>query len=145
MKSLKERLEEKLVPNANGCLEWIGNLDKDGYGLIRDGGKRLRTHRVAWMLHYGETPTLNVLHKCDNPRCCRVDHLFLGTNADNVADKVSKGRARGGNDGACRKVDSDMAHFMFILAVEGHTHRAIAKRLGVSRWTVGEYLRRANQ
>jgi len=141
-KTLKERFEAKLVPGENGCLERTGYCDRDGYGRIRVDGKTLKTHRVAWMLHSGDMPSLYVLHKCDNRRCCNPEHLFLGTHADNSADKVSKGRQdRSGNSGRSRrKVDSDMSHFMFILAVEGHTQKAIGKRLGVSQETVSRYL-----
>jgi hypothetical protein len=49
--------------------------------------------RVSWQIHCGEIPAgLQVLHKCDNPRCVRPDHLFLGTIADNVHDMLAKGR-----------------------------------------------------
>jgi len=139
--TLRERLEARLVPTESGCLEWTGARNRDGYGTVWDGGKMRSTHRVSWELRNGEIPAgLCVLHKCDNRRCCDPAHLFLGTYADNNADMVQKGRARGGNDGATRVVDSDMAHFMFILAVEGRSQRDIGKRLGLHHSTVGRYL-----
>jgi len=142
MKTLKERLESKLVPNANGCLEFTGCHNGKGYGLLGVDGKTLRTHRVAWELANGEIPDgLCVLHRCDNRRCCAVNHLFLGTNSDNVADKVRKGRARTGNAGrANRVVDETMLIFMRELQMQDLNQAQIGECLGVSQITVSRYL-----
>ena len=94
--SSAERLQANLGPQdlVTGCIEWQGSRDKCGYGRIwRGGGLYGATHRFAYELKRGSIPDgLHVLHKCDNPPCCNDDHLFVGTNADNTADKVSKGR-----------------------------------------------------
>ena len=86
-----------LKTTDSGCREWTGGKNDRGYGTIYFKGKVCRTHRVAWELANG--PILNglhVLHHCDNPLCCNPDHLFLGTNLDNIADKTAKGRAFNG-------------------------------------------------
>ncbi len=58
------------------------------------GQKLLRAHRFSWQIHKGDIPEkLHVLHKCDTPACVNPDHLFLGTNGDNMRDKAKKGRA----------------------------------------------------
>ena len=76
------------------CWLWTGCVTPKGYGLF-DAGKLTLTHRHAWALSCGEVPVgMQVLHKCDVRACVRPDHLFLGTNADNVKDKMSKGRHR---------------------------------------------------
>lgn len=82
------------VSKSDGCWEWIGRKDGGGYGKVYDEGKRdLCAHRVAWALTYGPAPhDAQVLHRCDNPACVRPDHLFLGTNTDNMRDMVAKGR-----------------------------------------------------
>jgi len=90
------------VNQTEVCWLWIGSLKsatgRNQYGMVRFGGKRISAHRASWLLHFGEIPTgLCVLHKCDNPRCVRPDHLFLGTNSDNQRDCVSKGRHRIGD------------------------------------------------
>jgi hypothetical protein len=99
-----ERLAAGLVHKPNGCLEWTGGTDKDGYGKIRVDGKSTRTHRAAWVLANGVIPDgLHVLHHCDNPPCGETTpsdeypegHLFLGTTAQNNADRSAKGRSRG--------------------------------------------------
>lgn len=74
-------------------MEWTGATLK-GYGQIGDGRCLRYTHRVAWELVNGPIPDgMHVCHHCDNPPCCNVDHLFLGTDADNNADMIAKGRA----------------------------------------------------
>lgn len=76
------------------CKLWTGAKTKDGYGNKRIGTKTYRVHRLAWIEARGPIPpeTPHVLHRCDNRVCYEVEHLFLGTNADNVADRVAKGR-----------------------------------------------------
>lgn len=81
------------------CWPWCGATSPKGYGKFSTGPRRtrkfLRAHRFAWELSNGEIPQgMQVLHACDNPGCCNPRHLFLGTNDDNVRDKVSKGRQR---------------------------------------------------
>jgi hypothetical protein len=95
---LFERLYRRLVVMDSGCVEWTGYTTKAGYGAIGTQNKQTEpTHRVAWKLINGPIPEgLDVLHHCDNPPCCNAydteNHLFLGTDADNTADKVSKNR-----------------------------------------------------
>lgn len=92
-------LEEKLRLRVNksapsGCWLWTSSLDADGYGQLSHGrGNTLKAHRVAWEQAFGPIPDgLGVLHHCDVRNCIRPDHLFLGTQADNNADAVTKGR-----------------------------------------------------
>ena len=80
--------------DSGACWLWTGSRNPKGYGHFGLGGQCTQAHRAAWILTNGAIPDgLCVLHKCDNPPCVRPDHLFLGTNADNMADMVSKGRA----------------------------------------------------
>lgn len=93
-----ERLAAGLVRMPNGCLEWTGDTNAGGYGVIRVDGKQPLTHRFAWELTHGPIPPgIRVLHHCDNPPCCDAEKcLFLGTDADNVGDMMAKGRGRQG-------------------------------------------------
>lgn len=90
--SVKQRLLEK-VEKTDACWLWTGAKNKDGYGQLFVDGIAKSTHRISWEVHHGAIPDgLHVLHKCDNPPCVNPDHLFLGTNQDNVVDRESKGR-----------------------------------------------------
>lgn len=93
-------------PELGPCWIWTGKTRKDwgAYGIIeevRDGkAKWYRSHRVSWEIHFGPIPDgKSVLHKCDNSNCPRPDHLFLGTRAENMADKMAKGRYVSGMKG----------------------------------------------
>jgi hypothetical protein len=78
---------------GDGCWEWQGPRDGDGYGLFKIGGKMVRASRVAFEMFNGPLdPALLACHTCDNPPCLRPDHLFSGTHADNHADRGAKGR-----------------------------------------------------
>ena len=89
-----ERFYKCCIPvTETGCWLWLLASDKDGYGKVQINKKHIRAHRWSWILHFGEIPAnLQVLHRCDVPACVNPDHLFLGTNQDNNADKIQKGR-----------------------------------------------------
>lgn len=78
------------------CWPWVAYRHGAGYGRINRGPAKagqVFAHRVSWEIHYGSIPDgLYVLHRCDNPPCQNPAHLFVGTTADNMRDKVAKGR-----------------------------------------------------
>lgn len=82
------------VDKTNECWNWTKCLNEKGYGIFGVDGKKVdRAHRIAYRLCVGEIPAgLFVCHHCDNPKCVRPDHLFLGTNLDNVKDMFLKNR-----------------------------------------------------
>lgn len=84
------------VIKGDGCWEWVGGVTSAGYGSFCADGEFINAHRFSWKLHFGPIPDgKHVLHKCDNRRCVRPVHLFLGTNDDNIRDRISKGRPGG--------------------------------------------------
>lgn len=95
--SLKERFEQKAFPDPNtGCWLWGGSQQTDGYGNIfysKQKGVRL-AHRVSYELYVKSIPKgLQVLHKCDVTFCVNPEHLFLGTQLENIKDRVNKNRS----------------------------------------------------
>lgn len=89
---LKRRVE---IDPLTQCWLWTGSLSGKGYGQFRvDSSRPQLAHRVSYGLFVGPPGDSFVLHRCDTPRCINPEHLFLGTQADNVADMQSKGRAR---------------------------------------------------
>lgn len=93
--SVAQRME-KYTQRSDGCWVWSGTINRTtGYGSLTVERKSRYAHRLAWELDHGPIPAgLCVLHRCDNRRCVRPDHLFLGTFADNTRDMMAKGEAR---------------------------------------------------
>ena len=90
-----QRFIDNVKINKNGCWEWQGYKNKAGYGVLGNGKNKTElAHRYFYKHYIGdEIPQgLQVLHKCDNPACIYPKHLFLGTDKDNVKDKISKNR-----------------------------------------------------
>lgn len=76
------------------CWPWIGCKNKKGYGVFRMFARGIQAHRASWWIHKGEKVPDHLLacHTCDNPSCVNPDHIFIGTNKDNMRDMVEKGR-----------------------------------------------------
>lgn len=144
-KTIEQRLGEKstYVPFC-GCRLWFGASVPQGYGVTHFNHRQQYAHRVAWQVERGPIPEgLLVLHKCDTPACINVDHLFLGTDADNRADMMNKGRsnpARGDNAGKSKLTAEIVKEIRAIYKPYDREFGggALAKKYGVSPSTVTE-------
>ena len=92
------------------CWEWTAWKNNKGYGQIGEGGKLKLAHRISWRLVYGAIPAgMKVLHRCDNPACVNPNHLFLGSQQDNISDMMAKSRgARGKKRWNCKLTEKDV-------------------------------------
>lgn len=93
-KRLEERFHSKYIPEPNtGCWLWMGAMQENGYGSVKQNKISLTAHRASWVLHHGFIPkNLNVCHKCDERSCVNPAHLFLETQKENIQDMIKKGR-----------------------------------------------------
>lgn len=123
------------VEQTGNCWLWHGPTMRRWYGTIYDRELKriLGAHVYSWRLHRGAVPAgMCVCHTCDVPTCVRPDHLFLGTHADNMADKVAKNRqAKGGRIGTAKLTD-DQARGVIRAVAGGAPIQHLARVLGGS-------------
>lgn len=129
------------IPEPNsGCWIWLKAIGTHGYGVTQNPktGNPTTAHRVSFEAHKGPIPPgMCVLHRCDCRPCINPDHLFLGTDADNVADKIKKGRLRWGisvgeSHGESKLTDTQVLE----IRKSPDSGRALAKRYNVSQATI---------
>lgn len=133
------------VDKSGECWLWTGTPAARGYGAFSFKHRSLRAHRVAWELAYGAIPySLLVCHRCDVRNCVRPDHLFLGTDADNITDAKAKGRLNPplkvghrfhcvGSDNNAAKLTEDAVLEIRSRHVAGETQVALARYFSVSQ------------
>ena len=141
IRSVAERIDGLSIPEPNsGCWLWLGVLADNGYGRIGvqvGGNWRVKSaHRVSWIEANGDIPEgMSVLHRCDVRCCVNPDHLFLGTQLDNMRDMHAKGRYtrvpyKRGEDHSTSKLTEAQA--LYILSSEKRTVD-LAKEIGVTQ------------
>lgn len=110
----EQTIEERFslfVNKHNGCWEWVGFVSPNGYGVFTFRGVRERAHRASWRIHFGGIPDgMYVCHKCDNRKCVNPQHLFIGSQSDNMVDAFQKGR-----------IDTDKAVLAMHAAIKNRT------------------------
>lgn len=117
----------------SGCIEWNGCRDAGGYGQTKYKGTAIRTHRLSWILNVGPIPVgSDICHRCDNPPCGRIDHLFVGAAADNMQDMRDKGRH------GTAKLSAANIPGIFAELARGDSQAAVGARHGVSQSVISD-------
>ena len=141
------------------CWNWEGSKMKFGHGQFGIRGRLYLTHRIAYAVMNGPIPGgIQVHHTCDNPACCNPNHLWLGTQKDNIKDCQTKGRAaigersgyrlhperypRGERQWYARFVEQDIRDIRTEHAAGGISQRALARKWDVNHATIGKIIRR---
>lgn len=121
------------------CWEWTAHKEEAGYGKFKLEGRMQRSHRVSWTLTNGDIPTgLCILHRCDFPACVNPNHLFIGTQIDNIMDRDAKGRNNynSGESHHNARLDETDVKFIRYWLKKNYKHQKIADVFGVSRSTI---------
>lgn len=138
-----------VVDEGTGCWVWTAGRTEDGYGEFRAGGRRVLAHRHAYTTHVGPIlDDLYVLHHCDNPPCVNPDHLYLGTQFDNMQDMIARSRmpsTRGERNGRALLTEEQVQLIRSLHAPgQPGSRKRMAERFGVSESTVDAILQGRN-
>lgn len=143
MNEILQKIQQRSVQVANGCIEWQGGKTSRGYGEISVGNKRQKlVHRCVMEQLVGRELCRweFVCHRCDNPLCCNPEHLFIGSPATNSQDMRSKQRSKRGSQlPHCRLTEEDV-HAIRALRDAGALQKELAAQFGVSRGHIGQIL-----
>jgi len=134
----KERIEAKVlrIPEA-GCWVWMGSTQVRGYGEIISNNRKHLAHRASYEAFVGKIPKgMYVCHACDNVACVNPNHLFLGTQKQNLQDMASKGRSTWGEKNPMAKLTEEQVKEIKQGFATGKTDTELAKQFNISRSTI---------
>lgn len=133
------------VTNPESCWYWKAAADKDNYGVFQISNKKsIGAHRMAYLLSYGPIPKFSVTrHKCDTPLCVNPNHLELGTQKDNINDKVVRNRqAKGSTNGQSRLNESLVLTIRKLYNTGEYTFLDLANKFNVHYSNIGYIINR---
>lgn len=133
------------VEKTDGCWEWQGAIAKSGYGACYFQGRFSNAHRLAWTLTHGPIPNgMWVLHKCDNRKCVRPSHLYLGTVRENARDAVERGRHPRGETNGLSKLTEEQVREIRNLRTTGMPYRKIGSLFSITHAQAERIVSREN-
>lgn len=132
LKKIEERFLAKVQVRADGCHEWIGAKQSNGYGRFNPFGKSMYAHRFSALLKYGLIHhDFDICHSCDNRNCVNPEHLFIGSRKDNMQDCQKKGRTARGSKLSKKLKDEDVIQIRKLYQ-NGIKNKELAKKFGVT-------------
>ncbi len=141
-KKIKNKILKGILKDENHCWLWEGAKHRQGYGNIAFRGKPCLVHRIVWVVFIGKIPNgMKVCHKCDVTSCCNPDHLFLGSQKDNVRDGIDKGRYEKRTLGKRRnKLNWNQVQEIKKLHEEGMTRKELEDKYCVGQTCIAKIL-----
>lgn len=126
--------------NLDSCWSWKGSKDKRGYCYFWYKNKMGKAHRFSYEFYKGTIPEgMQVLHKCDNPSCVNPSHLWLGTNNDNVQDKVKKNRQyhpAGIKNPKCKLTEKEVKEIIYLRKFCNIPYKILMKKFKIGSTAV---------
>jgi len=136
-------LDDLYIPvTESGCWIWIGCTNRRGYGFVYDPSakKTFKAHRQFYRRKHGEiSPGLVVCHKCDTPSCVNPDHLYAGTQLENINDMVSRNRVKGERHNNAKLTNEKI--FQIREMRKTLSGVKVAAHFGINRSTVAKIIR----
>lgn len=128
----------------DACHPWLGCTDKDGYGKVTFESKDYRATHIAWFYATGSMPEKGAVfcHSCDNPICCNVRHLFIGTHKSNAEDRTLKGRGTRGESVNTSRLTELQVRIIRYLSRHGISSSYLSDLVGVSHVSIRCIVRR---
>jgi hypothetical protein len=142
---IQDRLNAKSkINNETGCIEWTGTINpQTGYGGIRFNGKKFSCHRVSWEINNNKSANGKVImHLCDNKKCINPNHLIVGTQTDNMKDKVTKNRQLKGEQVYGSKLTEKDVKNIIILNRKGKSQSELGRMYNITASAIGNICRR---
>ncbi len=135
-------IDNIMVDSESGCWEWM-MCKRNGYGTVSRPAGRMSTHRLSYSTFVGEIPEGEcVCHLCDNPGCCNPEHLFLGSQLDNIQDRCRKDRSTKGGDHPCAKIsEDDAADICREYATGMFTQTELGDKYGIDRSQISRIIK----
>lgn len=138
LETFKKRLPVKTTKRGS-CVIWGDKPNK--YGVLKANRKAYLTHRISWFAVHGPIPDgMQICHKCDTPACVNPNHLFLGTNLDNIADRKAKGRYLGEWNGRAKLTAEQVQQIRELDKTKKYTRKELSTMFGISYYHIYDIL-----